>query len=283
MFTPEDKKEIDKTIKRHLSIFVKLINRKARLSSEYLIKMSDKIFAFNTKNDNKHIFSYWSIDTFVRSWLLSLIYLVMMFFVVGYVDLDKSILWQFVFLFVIYILIFYIKFSKNISTFEKIVFYMILFMGEKVGVFEGIITTTGFVAGLFAGFFAGFFVYLHSAATVLIAAMITILFAFMFTNDNIILTQNIFQLLPTLKNISQNDMLGSLAVFFFIMPISNALIDSLSLSVSRYEFQKLLNKTKYSFSFFLKISLVDFFYALISKLLVLFVFYYSKILVVHFK
>ena len=57
------------------------------------------------------------------------------------------------------------------------------------------------------------------------------------------------------------------------MPISNALIDSLSLSVSRYEFQKLLNKTTYSFSFFLKVSLVDFLYALGFKLLVLGVLY----------
>jgi hypothetical protein len=76
MFTEEDKKNINTKIKRYLSFFVKLINRKARLRSSYLIKMSDKIFAFNTKNNNKHILSYWSFKTFIRSWILSVIYLV---------------------------------------------------------------------------------------------------------------------------------------------------------------------------------------------------------------
>ena len=54
LFAEEDKIKINEKIKKYLSIFVKLINRKARLRSSYLIKISDKIFAFNTKNDNKH-------------------------------------------------------------------------------------------------------------------------------------------------------------------------------------------------------------------------------------
>ena len=62
------------------------------------------------------------------------------------------------------------------------------------------------------------------------------------------------------------------------MPISNALIDSLSLSVSRYEFQKLLSKKTYSFLFFLKVSLVDFLYALVFKLLILGVLYAGALL-----
>jgi hypothetical protein len=50
MFTKKDKIKINEKIKKYLYIFVKLINRKARLRSSYLIKISDKIFAFNTKN-----------------------------------------------------------------------------------------------------------------------------------------------------------------------------------------------------------------------------------------
>jgi len=110
-----------------------------------------------------------------------------------------------------------------------------------------------------------------------IAIVNAIAFAFVSNSDSSILTQNIFQLLPTLKDMPPKDILKLFTIFFFIMPISNALIDSLSLSVSRYEFQKLLSKTTYNFLFFLKISLVDFFYALIFKIFVLGVLYIGVI------
>jgi hypothetical protein len=270
IFVKEDKQNIDIRIKKYLSIFVKLINRKARLRSSYLIKISDNIFAFNTINDNKHIFSYWSIDTFIRSWMLSLIYLVVMLFVVGYVDLDKSILWQFVFIFVYYILMFYVVCTKYI--FSKIQFFL-LFLASVLIIeialkVQHIVAIAVYVAISAHSVIVGSFAIVGAiiGALMIVSAMIIY-------SDGTIFTQNLFQLLPILNDISPQEIVYFFIVFFFIMPISNALIDSLSLSVSRYEFQKLLNKKTYSFPFFLKVSLVDFLYALVFKLLILGVLY----------
>jgi hypothetical protein len=286
MFTPEDKKEIDKTIKRHLSIFVKLINRKARLSSSYLVKKSDKIFAFNTKN-NKHIFSYWSFQTFVRSWILSLIYLVVMLFIVGYIDLDKSILWQFVILFIYYIFIFYIVIAEKTSFLINEVFVVlaIILVIILIVINVGVVMSAGIIVSAVIGTVVFVIVYgmeslIKSLTESLkddrrmrsygfeILIVVTIVIMVIFPRDSS-LTENIFQLLPKLKNISQKGIGSLFVVFLFIMPMSNALVDSLSLSVSRYEFQKLLSKKTYSFPFFLKVSLLDFFYALVLKLFVL--------------
>jgi hypothetical protein len=118
-----------------------------------------------------------------------------------------------------------------------------------------------------------------SAIVVMVVAMAMVMgiigigLAIAVLNGDSSLTDNIFQLLPKLKDMSQTERLSLFIVFFYIMPMSNALIDSLSLSVSRYEFQKLLDEKAYSFPFFLKISLVDFLYALVFKLLVLGVLY----------
>jgi hypothetical protein len=289
MFTEDDKRNINIRIKEKLSTFVEQINTKAQLRSTYLIKLSDKIFAFNTNNNNKYIFSYWSLQTFTRSWILSLIYLVVMIFVVGYVDLDKGILWQFVFLFVIYIYMFYIVVAEKISFLIKLFLFIIVIIFT-------IMLTNGYAIAIAGG------IGILGAIANVVSVVIMRVSKIVSTNENVIasavfliflvtlgvamevifnsdtpLTANIFQLLPTLKNISPTNMLTLFIVFFFIMPLSNALIDSLSLSVSRYEFQKLLNKTKYSFSFFLKISLLDFLYALGFKLLVLFVLYIGAI------
>jgi hypothetical protein len=248
IFVKEDKQNIDIRIKKYLSIFVKLINRKARLRSSYLIKISDKIFAFNTEN-NKHIFSYWSFDTFIHSWMLSLIYLVVMLFVVGYVDLDKGMLWQFVFLFVIYIYMFYIvvaeknSFLINLFLFIiVIIFTIMLTNGYAIATAGGIwilgaIANTVSVAILRVSKIVSTNENVITGAVVLIFLVTLGVAMEVIFNSDTILTANIFQLLPTLKNMSPINMLTLFIVFFFIMPMSNAFIDSLSLSVVDMNFK----------------------------------------------
>jgi hypothetical protein len=330
IFIEEEKLKLNRRLKKYLSIFTKLINKKARLRNLYLINISDKIFSFDTKykDDNKHIFSYWSSATFARSWILSLIYLVVMLLILGYEKFDANILWQFIVLLVYYIFIFYILVAKNISFIIKLIFLTLVILFAFVGAFA--IAVSGLNAVLvmdaiadvdivavvmalasidvdavvgatwvidmvsFVGAFAFSFA-VGVSGTVVVAFVVgvavvgrfmsavfvvmTVAFVFAINNDgSTILTQNIFQLLPTLKYISPNDTVRLFIVFFFIMPMSNAFIDSLSLSVSRYEFQKLLNKKTYSFPFFLKVSLVDFLYALVFKLLILGVLYTGALL-----
>jgi hypothetical protein len=254
--------------------------------------MSDKIFAFNTNHNNKCILSYWSFKTFMRSWILSLIYLVVMLFVVGYVDLDKNILWQFVFLFVLYICIFYSVVVEKNSSLIKLAFlilviifvFMLANINASASAFAGAIAfsiasansnananaiaiaSAIAISSAIASAFAYAYVLASTsvvafAFAIMISSMsahkiarvrkrvrvgaiviIIIIMGIIMVNGDSSLTDNIFQLLPKLKDMSQKEIGSLFIVFFFLTPISNALIDSLSLSVSRYEFQKLLNK-----------------------------------------
>jgi hypothetical protein len=207
--------------------------------------------------------------------MLSLIYLVVMLFVVGYINLDKSILWQFLFLFICYIFMSYIFFTKYI--FSKIQYFLFILVYGLI--FTIAIKIYNIVAIAIYIALSAYTVLLGSFAFVgTIIGAIIIVGSMIINYDDSILSQNIFQLLPILKDMSSKEIIYLFTVFFFIMPMSNALIDSLSLSVSRYEFQKLLSKKTYSFPFFLKISLVDFFYALGFKLLVLGILYGGALL-----
>ena len=261
----------------------------------------------------KHL-QYWSSRVWILSWLISLFYLALMLFVVYYHNLPKEILWQLVFLLLLYGAYWYFSWqrllpyyqaalkrkntrSKNTKPKTQIISFLAL-----AGTFVLALADTGALsqvwawasalsetlsqalseasalalalalAGILAGTLVG--AGAQTWAQIWAWALAGIWVAMIYFEHNS--TGTFIMKWLSDPGLTEKH-LPMFLVFFVIMPILNGLLDSLSVSVSRYEFGRLL-QNHYKLRRFLRISLWDFFLAVVFKLLVLAMLYGSALL-----
>jgi len=113
---------------------------------------------------------------------------------------------------------------------------------------------------------------IHIVIIIGIIGIILHLFLSLYKEKISLSSHNIFEFLNTFSSYTVFEQSKVIVLFFVLFPLLNALLDWLSISVTRYEFAKLINNSKTYFSY-VSIIIWDLLLAFGFKLLVLFLLY----------
>jgi len=269
-----NKTKLDDTLKAQLKGFCISFLTSSQEMTAKVSDFIDKLYQFKITNQERRR-DYLQFIPFLISWQLSYIYLSLFLLIVGYSTMSEALIWQFAFLVIYFSLILLYLYYKSLSLSLLIggVFLGGVFLVGVVGVVVVGGVGVGGVGGVGVVIVGG----VGGVVGVLgVVGVVCVLFTFIlykihqshFTLEN----SNIFDFLNTISTYSDKNILDVLFLFFILFPLLNALLDWLSISVTRYEFHKLTKSSKSYFSYF-RIIVWDLFLAFGFKLLVLLLLY----------